>query len=175
MFAFVGRAFPSSGLVCGAYAGLRPQYGGASMGACIRISCKSFSCRTARCCQKESRKEGPLWSDIRFFVGKSGRSEIPSREELIHEYATIMTPDVTHAISVQSATCLFDNDQGAMIGCGQVWFREQESGEMKIVTISPAAPKVSEQQSLKPAPQSPSRRQRKLRDVAIRRTRLFVT
>ena len=51
-----------------------------------------------------------------------------------------MTSRVRHAILAQSASCLFANGQGVMIGRGQIWFQEQSDGKMKIITINLGAP-----------------------------------
>lgn len=70
--------------------------------------------------------------------------EIFSPTELIDKYSTVLTPDVEHAILAQSASCLFGNGQGMMVGRGQLWFQKESSGEMKIITINPSAPPVGE-------------------------------
>ena len=62
--------------------------------------------------------------------------KISSPSELISKYPHILTPDVRHAILTQSAQCLFANAQGMMVGNGQLWFQQEASGEMKIVTIN---------------------------------------
>ena len=43
---------------------------------------------------------------------------------------------VREAILKQSQECLFGNDQGVMIGNGQIWFQPEPSGKMKIITIN---------------------------------------
>ena len=39
----------------------------------------------------------------------------------------------------QTAQCLFGNSLGAMVGGGEVWFREQAPGQWKIITINETA------------------------------------
>jgi hypothetical protein len=64
------------------------------------------------------------------------RLKVATAAELIQKYPALMTPKLKQAILNQSATCLFGNDQGAMIGDGQVWFDEQPGGAVKIITIN---------------------------------------
>lgn len=68
------------------------------------------------------------------------RIEISSRSALVQKYSSVVTPDVRRAILTQSAACLFANGQGVMIGRGQVWFQQDPSGEMRIITINLTAP-----------------------------------
>jgi hypothetical protein len=68
--------------------------------------------------------------------------EISSPSRFVEKYSSILTPDVRHAILAQSATCLFGNGQGMMIGRGQLWFQKESSGDMKIITINLSAPRV---------------------------------
>lgn len=64
------------------------------------------------------------------------KTRIKSKAEFLSQYATIFDAHVRQAIAQQSAKCLFGNYQGAMIGNGEVWFREQPDGTMKIVTVN---------------------------------------
>jgi hypothetical protein len=70
--------------------------------------------------------------------------EISSPTELADKYSTVLTSDVKHAILAQSASCLFGNGQGMMVGRGQLWFQKEPNGEMKIFTINPTALPVGE-------------------------------
>lgn len=69
-------------------------------------------------------------------------TEISSPSNFVDRYSSIVAPDVRHAILVQSATCLFANGQGMMIGRGQLWFQKESSGDMKIITINLTAPRI---------------------------------
>jgi len=69
----------------------------------------------------------------------SRKTRIKTKQELLHQYDAIFDAHVRQAIAQQSAKCLFGNYQGAMIGDGEVWFREQPNGRMKIVTVNSSA------------------------------------
>ncbi len=73
-------------------------------------------------------------------LGGKHNVTIASPSELIQEYSSVMTPGVKRAILAQTGECLFGNDQGMMIGSGDVWFREQQGHGMKIITINLGAP-----------------------------------
>jgi len=64
------------------------------------------------------------------------RMHIRRKEALLADYNRIFTATVRDAILHQSAQCLFGNSSGAMIGEGEVWFREQKTNEWKIITIN---------------------------------------
>lgn len=78
---------------------------------------------------------------LRVYRGNRG-IKISSRSDFVTRYSSIITPAVRHAILRQSASCLFGNGQGMMVGNGQLWFQKQSTGEMKIITINVSAPKV---------------------------------
>ena len=80
---------------------------------------------------------------IRVFDG-SRSIAISSPSDFVRKYSSILTPDVKNAILAQSATCLFANGQGMMVGRGQVWFQKEPSGAMKIITINLSAPRNNE-------------------------------
>ena len=69
----------------------------------------------------------------------SRKAHIKTKAEFLGQYAAIFDAHVRQAIAQQSAKCLFGNYQGAMIGDGEVWFREQQHGTMKIVTVNSTA------------------------------------
>ncbi|MRT55197.1 hypothetical protein GJV11_03595 [Enterobacteriaceae bacterium RIT693] len=48
--------------------------------------------------------------------------QIKSQPQLIKNYDAIFTPDLVAAVSAQQYEDLFANDQGLMIGKGQIWF-----------------------------------------------------
>lgn len=64
------------------------------------------------------------------------RTHIRRQNALLANYNRIFTPAIRKAILDQTAKCLFGNSSGAMVGNGEVWFREQAQGEWKIVTIN---------------------------------------
>lgn len=67
------------------------------------------------------------------------KTRIKTQAEFLGQYEAIFDAHVRQAIAQQSAKCLFGNYQGAMIGDGEVWFREQQNGTMKIVTLNSTA------------------------------------
>jgi hypothetical protein len=77
----------------------------------------------------------PVHYPLRVFDG-SLTIEISSPSDLVTRYSSVFSRDVRQAILTQSGECLFGNDQGMMIGNGQVWFELESSGEMKIITIN---------------------------------------
>lgn len=78
-------------------------------------------------------------------IHRSGtRSHIRGKKEFRAGYARIFTPAIREAILHQTAKCLFGNSSGAMIGDGQVWFREQDHpGEWKVITVNENAGRPS--------------------------------
>jgi hypothetical protein len=46
---------------------------------------------------------------------------------------------VRDAILHQTSQCLFGNSSGAMVGNGELWFREQAPDQWKIITINESA------------------------------------
>jgi len=58
----------------------------------------------------------------------------------IKEYDSVFTAAVKKAIADQKPECLFANDQGVMIGGGDVWFEEQQNGTLKIKSINLSKP-----------------------------------
>jgi hypothetical protein len=69
----------------------------------------------------------------------SRRTRIKTKAEFLGQYEAIFDAHVRQTIAQQSAKCLFGNYQGAMIGDGEVWFREQPNRTMKIVTVNSTA------------------------------------
>jgi hypothetical protein len=72
-------------------------------------------------------------------IDGSRKTHIKTKAEFLNQYDAIFEAHVRQAIARQSAKCLFGNYQGAMIGDGEVWFREQQNGTMKIVTVNSTA------------------------------------
>ena len=61
---------------------------------------------------------------------------IKDRSDFIRNYRLILTPELKKAILFQNPKCLFANEQGVMIGHGQLWFYEEPDKSMKIITIT---------------------------------------
>jgi hypothetical protein len=73
-------------------------------------------------------------------VLRSGkRSHIRQKTAFVESYDQIFTQPVRDAVLHQSSQCLFGNDQGAMVGKGEVWFTELAAGGMKIITVNESA------------------------------------
>jgi hypothetical protein len=73
-------------------------------------------------------------------VLRSGkRTRIQKKQALLSNYGFIFTDPVRDAVLHQTAQCLFGNSSGAMVGNGEVWFREEAPGQWKIITINESA------------------------------------
>ena len=73
-------------------------------------------------------------------VLRSGkRTHIQKKQAFLANYGLIVTDPVRNAILHQTAQCLFGNSSGAMVGNGEVWFREQAPDQWKIITINESA------------------------------------
>lgn len=66
----------------------------------------------------------------------SNKTRVRTQAQFLNRYDSIFDAHVRQAIAQQSAECLFGNYQGTMIGDGEIWYREQESGAMKIITVN---------------------------------------
>ena len=69
----------------------------------------------------------------------SSKTRVRTEAQFLSRYDSIFDAHVRQVIAQQSAKCLFGNYQGTMIGDGAVWYREQESGGMKVVTVNTSA------------------------------------
>ena len=67
------------------------------------------------------------------------RTHIQKKQAFLTNFGLIFTDPVRNAILHQAAQCLFGNSSGAMIGNGEVWFREQAPDQWKIITINESA------------------------------------
>jgi hypothetical protein len=73
-------------------------------------------------------------------VLRSGkRTRIQKEQAFLANYNLVFTDPVHAAILHQSSQCLFGNSTGAMVGNGEVWFREQAPDQWKIITINESA------------------------------------
>lgn len=73
-------------------------------------------------------------------IGDGRQSKITRPSDFIQKYSSIITAKVRKAILAQSAECLFGNQQGVMVGNGEVWFTQDSRGQMRIITINTGAP-----------------------------------
>lgn len=72
-----------------------------------------------------------------FSYGK--KTHIRQKSSFLDNYDEIFTPPVRNAILNQTPQCLFGNANGEMVGRGELWFSEQSTGEMKIITVNESA------------------------------------
>jgi hypothetical protein len=72
-------------------------------------------------------------------IYSSSKARVRTEAQFLSHYDSIFDAHVRKAIAQQTAKCLFGNYQGTMIGDGEVWYREQASGAMKIVTVNTSA------------------------------------
>jgi hypothetical protein len=111
----------------------------------VAFQAKSFLVKLQRIVKNNDKKQ--FASLVRYPIhvldGDHG-TVISSPSDFAEKYSSIVTPDVRRAVLVQSTSCLFANDQGIMIGRGQLWFQKESSGDMKIVTINLSAPRAGE-------------------------------
>ena len=67
------------------------------------------------------------------------RTRIRQRQAFLAAYEQVFTTPVRRAILRQQGLCLIGNSLGAMVGEGEVWFREQPGEQWKIITINESA------------------------------------
>ena len=67
------------------------------------------------------------------------RTRVREKSVFLAHYDTIVNAHVKQTILKQSSRCLFGNDNGEMIGNGEVWFSEMGNGSVKIITFNPSA------------------------------------
>lgn len=79
--------------------------------------------------------------EVRFPLNVSGGKKITGPGEFQRNYEKIITPAVVRAVSAQDFGTVFVNQQGVMIGDGQVWLNGQcldkacTRTEVKVITI----------------------------------------
>lgn len=79
--------------------------------------------------------------EVRFPLNISGGKKITGPGEFQRNYEKIITPAVVKAVSEQDFGKVFVNQQGVMIGDGQVWLNGQcldqacTKTEVKVITI----------------------------------------
>jgi hypothetical protein len=73
-------------------------------------------------------------------IRSGARTRIRSRAAFLAQYDRLFTPAIRKAILAQKSQCLFGNSSGAMIGDGELWFREESPGGWKIITINQSTP-----------------------------------
>lgn len=108
-----------------------------SLGAKTAASSRAFLAQLQAAVQSNNRDQVAETISYPLLVLHSGkRIHVPKKQTFLANYEEILTPPVRQAILHQTAQCLFGNSSGAMIGNGEVWFREQAPDQWKIITIN---------------------------------------
>ncbi|WP_443747146.1 hypothetical protein [Asticcacaulis solisilvae] len=78
---------------------------------------------------------------VRYPISASERGhtvKITTRTKFIRHYHAIFTERFKQVVYTQPDHCMFANDQGVMIGNGEIWFDADRHGRYRILTINPA-------------------------------------
>jgi hypothetical protein len=70
----------------------------------------------------------------------TNRTRVRSKDALLAQYDAIFTVQIRKDILAQSSKCLFGNDNGAMVGNGDLWFSEINNGPVKIYAVNVNTP-----------------------------------
>jgi hypothetical protein len=126
-------------------AGGGPQACGGSstvdiLGAKTAASARAFLAQLQAAVQSNNKERIAEMIGYPLLVLRSGkRTRIQKKQTFLANYAEIFTSPVRDAVLHQTAQCLFGNSTGAMVGNGELWFREQAPGEWQIITINESA------------------------------------
>ncbi len=111
-----------------------------SLGAKTAASARSFLAQLQAAVQSNNKEAIAGMINYPLLVLRSGkRTHIQKKQAFLANYGLIVTGPVRDAILHQEAQCLFGNSSGAMVGNGEVWFREQAPDQWKIITINESA------------------------------------
>jgi hypothetical protein len=103
-------------------------------------SARAFLAQLQAAVQSNNKEEIAGMISYPVLVLSSGkRTHIQKKQAFLADYGLIFTDPVRDAILHQTAQCLFGNSTGAMIGNGEVWFREEAPDQWKIITINESA------------------------------------
>lgn len=110
------------------------------LGAKTAAGARTFLARLQAAVQSNDREQIAEMISYPVLILNSGkRTHIRQKKEFLTNFRLIFTDPVRDAILHQTAQCLFGNSTGAMVGNGEVWFREQPPDQWKIITINPSA------------------------------------
>jgi hypothetical protein len=110
------------------------------LGAKAAAGSRAFLAQLQAAVESNKREDVADMISYPLLVLRSGkRSHMQKKQAFLANYALIFTDPVRDAIRHQSAQCLFGNASGAMVGNGEVWFREEAPGQWKIITINESA------------------------------------
>jgi len=111
-----------------------------ALGAKTAASARTFLAQLQAGMQSNNKEEIAEMISYPLLVLVSGkRTHIQKKQAFLTNYGLIFTDPVREAILHQTAQCLFGNSSGAMVGNGEVWFREQAPDQWKIITINESA------------------------------------
>lgn len=111
-----------------------------ALGAQTAMSARAFLAQLQAAVQSNNKEQIEAMINYPLLVLRSGkRSRIQKKQAFLASYGQIFTSPVREAVLHQTGQCLFGNSSGAMVGNGEVWFREQAPGQWKIITINQSA------------------------------------
>jgi hypothetical protein len=111
-----------------------------TQGAKTAASARAFLAQLQAAVQSNNKEQIADMISYPLLVLNSGkRTHIRQKREFLTNFGLIFTDPVRNAILHQTAECLFGNSTGAMVGNGEVWFREQAPDQWKIITINESA------------------------------------
>jgi hypothetical protein len=110
------------------------------LGAKTAASARAFLAQLQAAAQSNNKEQIAEMISYPLLVLRSGkRTHIRQKKEFLTNFGLIFTDPVRDAILHQTAQCLFGNSTGAMVGNGELWFREQAPDQWKIITINESA------------------------------------
>jgi hypothetical protein len=110
------------------------------LGAKTATSGRAFLAQLQAAMQSNKKEEVAGMISYPLLVLRDGkRTRIPRKEALLANYERVFAAPVRDAILHQTAQCLFGNSSGAMVGNGEVWFREEAPEQWKVITINETA------------------------------------
>ena len=111
-----------------------------ALGEQTATSARAFLAQLQSAVQSNNKEEIAGMIGYPVLVLRSGkRTYVQKKQAFLTNYGLIFTDPVRDAVLHQTAQCLFGNSSGAMVGNGEVWFREQAPGQWKIITINESA------------------------------------
>jgi hypothetical protein len=111
-----------------------------SLGEKTATSARAFLAQFQSAVQSKNKEAIAGMISYPLLVLRSGkRTHVQKTQAFLANYGLIFTDPVRDAVLHQTAQCLFGNSSGAMVGNGEVWFREEAPGQWKIVTINESA------------------------------------
>lgn len=107
------------------------------LGTKTATSARAFLTQLQAAAQSNNKEEIAGMISYPLLILRDGkRTRISRKEAFLANYDRILTAPVRDAILHQTPQCLFGNSSGAMVGSGEVWFREQAPDQWKIITIN---------------------------------------